>query len=90
MRALRVAAALTALLAAAAPAAACINDSESEKAEKEFKSRYLQQPASPAAAPEYREADPAGPGLVWGGTAGGLALLAGAVVVGARGPRRPS
>jgi hypothetical protein len=90
MRAVRVAVALSALIAFAAPAAACINDSESEKAEKEFKSRYLRQPVPPAAAPEYREAEPAGPSFAWGGTAGGLALLAGAVAVGARGPRRAS
>ncbi len=62
-------------------AAACINDRESDKAEKEFKSRYLDQqapsgtsPASPSSPPENRL-------LTVGATSVGAVLLIGAVTI---------
>lgn len=60
----------------AGPAAACINDSELPRREREFRSQY--QIDTPVEPPEYR---PSGSGLVAGVAVAGAALaVAGAVV----------
>lgn len=61
------------------PASACINDRESIKAEKEFKSQYEAQPAAPA----LSEPVPAPHELVtYGAFGGGVLLLVGAFALG--------
>jgi hypothetical protein len=68
------------LLAAAGSARACINDSEVDRSEREFKSQYNTSPLRGEPAPEYTPpvADSKGP-LVW--LAGGSLLFVGACVL---------
>jgi hypothetical protein len=60
-----------ALLVPTSLASACINDRESEKSEKEFKSRYIEVPAP---TPQSEPA-PSDNSLVYGGTTLGVGLL---------------
>jgi hypothetical protein len=85
-------AALVGSLLFAAAATACINDSESPKAEKEFKSRYqeVKPPAgSPSKPPESNSGDSTNQTVLLGGTGVGAALLIGAVGVTLYPRRRP-
>jgi hypothetical protein len=69
-------------------AAACLNDGETARAEKEFKSSYHTQPSTPPLPPE--ESPAASNPLVYYGLGGlGVALLLGAFVVTVWQPRRP-
>ena len=64
----------------AASASACINDRESSRSEREFKSHYGDPPpATPAPEPPYQT--PEGHFLAFGGSSVGAALLLGAVSV---------
>jgi hypothetical protein len=69
------------VLYAASSAAACINDRESDKAEKEFKSRYIEQQApgsSPTSSPSNHEENRL---VSVGATVVGASLLVGAVTI---------
>jgi len=74
-----------ALLLPISQASACLWDSEVDKSEREFKSKYVK-PVSPPDAPSYPETDTKGQLLTWGGGAGAFLLL-GAVVICLRKPR---
>ena len=65
------------VLASVSIAPACINDRESNKSEKEFKSNYLEQPVQPTSPPE-----PESNLLVVGGTTAGTGLLLSAFALG--------
>jgi hypothetical protein len=69
------------LLAIHVPAAfACINDRESLKSEKEFKSSYIEQPMP---APQYQpQPTTENPLVTYGGPAAGIALLLGGCALG--------
>jgi hypothetical protein len=72
MRPIRIILLTLVLLSQAAFASACINDRESEKSEKEFKSRYID--VKPEPAPEV--SPPAKDNLlVYGGSTVGAGLL---------------
>jgi hypothetical protein len=79
--------ALFLLAAAALPARACINDSEVKRAEREFKSQYLQQP-SPGMQPVPESPRPQGNGWSVVFLGGGTVLLLGAAVTVLNLPRR--
>jgi hypothetical protein len=65
------------LLSAVLPARACINDREVERAEREFKSQYLQ---TPPAEPPTSEPAPQSQGLPIAFLGGGTVLLLGATM----------
>ncbi len=62
----------------ATAASACLNDRESSKSEKEFKSRYNDPPAAKPADPSPSPTDRF---FVYGGTGLGAALLVGGLTV---------
>jgi hypothetical protein len=68
------------LLAAGSPAPACINDSEVDKAEREFKSSYEKNTPRGTPAPDYAP-PPKDRGLPLAFLGTGSVLLAGAAVV---------
>jgi hypothetical protein len=77
--------AVLALAVSVSAASACINDRETNKAEREFKSTYEKAPA----APEYQPppADNGKEKLITLGGGLGAGLLAGAVIIGLRRPK---
>ena len=78
----------TGLALSAASATACLNDRESAKSEKEFKSSYGDPaPSPPSDAPPY--STPTDRLLLYGGTGVGAALLLGGLTVTFLPRRRP-
>ena len=71
---------LTTLALTALPAIACLNDRESLKAEREFKSQYQEKPGAPAASPS--EEPSTNDLLTYGGIGGGALLIVGALALG--------
>jgi hypothetical protein len=73
------------------PAVACINDRESLQSEKEFKSSYIEKEILPLPKEQYEPAPSSSDQLITYGSSGiGLALLAGACVLGMVRTRRVS
>ncbi len=73
----------------ASAATACINDRESDKAEKEFKSRYIDQQVPKNTAPETSPTPTENRLLTVGATSVGAMLLIGAVTVTVLPRRKP-